>query len=87
MSPGDTQFRFLIEHIREEMGSLKEDLNEEFKRHDNVIEKFMEDTAARLKLMEEQVLSIQKFKWMALGITSFVLVAVELIVTLGQNHV
>lgn len=79
MSPPDSQFRFVIEHIREELATLRQELSDEFKRHDTVIEKFMDDTASRLKLMEEQVLSVQKFKWMVLGMGSLIVVLIDVI--------
>lgn len=81
--PNLGSFKFIIEQIKE----LRMEIRDDASKRDRQFDKHTSDTDRRFRLMEEHLLSIQKFKWMALGITAFVLVVVELIVSMGQNRV
>ena len=81
--PSLASVRFIIDQIKE----LRIEIRDDAARRERLLQQHIEDTDRRFELMEEHVLSINKFKWMALGITSLVVIVVELIVTVGQTHV
>lgn len=74
----DSTLKFFVDQISDQHKELKADLFREFTRHDSKLDQFMDDTEQRLVLMEEQLLSIQKFKWTILGGSAFVMAIVEI---------
>lgn len=81
------QYQDLKVDIRVEMSMLRTELRRESDQADKQFASFMDESDRRLALMEEQLLAIQKFKWMALGITSATVLVVEILLNLSSIHV
>jgi hypothetical protein len=73
------QYRDLKTDFKTEISSLRQDLEKEFKHTDGQLLTLKVETDSRLKLMEERILSIQKIVWMGVGITSFIVVTLEVL--------
>ena len=81
------QYQDLKVDLRVEMATLRGELRREAEQADRHFVSFMDESDRRLVLMEEQLLAIQKFKWMALGITSATVLDVEVLLNLSSLHV
>ncbi len=73
------QHRDLKTDIRSELALLRQDLADEFKHTESRIASLKDETDRRLTLMEEQILSLQKFKWASVGITSLIVIVAEIL--------
>ncbi len=81
------QYQDLKVDIRVEMSTLRAEIRRESDQADKHFVSFMDESDRRFALMEEQLLAIQKFKWMALGITSATVLVVEILLNLSSLHV